>query len=247
MFNKIKKQKAQLKNYKVATGKVLIMRSCDENLKSYGGFQWPDSGICIAPDFKETKLCGNGLHGFLKGEGDGSLGNFDISAKWLICEVDESQIIDLVGKVKFKKCEVIFCGCLKDAANIIATIYPNLKTIGGTATAGYSGTATAGDSGTATAGYSGTATAGYSGTATAGDRGTATAGDSGTATAGYSGTATAGDRGTATAGYSGVLIIEYYDNIACVYKKKVALIGENGIKANIKYKLNSKNEFEEIV
>ena len=123
----------------------------------------------------------------------------------------------------------------------------------GTATTGIRGTATAGDWGTATAGYRGTATAGDSGTATAGDMGTATAGDSGTATAGDGGTATAGDggtattgiRGTATAGYRGVLLIRWWDG-EC-FNLAVAIVGQNGIKPNVKYRLNDAHEFEEVV
>ncbi len=121
----------------------------------------------------------------------------------------------------------------------------------GTATAGYSGTATAGDSGTATAGYSGTATAGYRGTATAGYRGTATAGDSGTATAGdrgtatagYSGTATAGYRGTATAGYRGEIRIRWYDETNDRYRTVIGYVGEDGIEANVAYRLDDNRKF----
>jgi len=76
--------------------------------------------------------------------------------------------------------------------------------------------------------------------------GTATAGDRGTATAGYSGTATAGYSGTATAGKEGVLILTYYDNKTSSYKRKIALVGENGIKPNVKYRLNDENNFEEV-
>ena len=115
---------------------------------------------------------------------------------------------------------------------------------GGTATAGdYGGTATAGDAGTATAGYGGTATAGDAGTATAGYGGTATAGDYGTATAGYHGTATAGYGGTATAGYGGILNLVHWDGrrrrIATAY------VGEDGIQANVPYRLDERGVFVE--
>ena len=67
-----------------------------------------------------------------------------------------------------------------------------------------------------------------------------------TATAGYRGTTTAGDSGTATAGDRGVLIITYYDNKKSSYKRKIALVGDNGIKPNVKYRLNDKAEFQEV-
>ncbi len=183
---------------------VLILRTCDANLKSYGEFQWPASGAVEAQDWKPTKLCGNGLHGWLWGEGDGSLGNWEGDAKWLVVEVAAGDVIELGGKVKFPRGKVVHCGDRLTATQYVAAHGGvGRATVGGTATAGHRGTATAGYRGTATAGYRGTATAGDSGTATAGDSGTATAGDSGTATAGDRGTATAGYRGTATAGYSG--------------------------------------------
>jgi hypothetical protein len=116
----------------------------------------------------------------------------------------------------------------------------------GTATAGYYGTATAGDHGTATASYCGTATAGYYGTATAGDGGTATAGDYGTATAGDGGTATAGDYGTATAGNGGTvtagdggtILLKRWDSACLRWRFIVGYVGEGGIEAGKKYRLD---------
>jgi hypothetical protein len=113
----------------------------------------------------------------------------------------------------------------------------------GTATAGDRGTATAGYRGTATAGYGGTATAGDRGTATAGYRGTATAGYRGTATAGYGGTATAGYGGTATAGYGGTLIIFRRHPERDVRRPIVAVVGEDGVEANIAYRLSENGLF----
>ncbi len=64
--------------------------------------------------------------------------------------------------------------------------------------------------------------------------GTATAGEYGTATAGNFGTATAGDEGIATAGEEGMLCWKYYDKNGRP-RQHTEYIGENGIKANIKY------------
>jgi hypothetical protein len=70
---------------------------------------------------------------------------------------------------------------------------------------------------------------------TAGVEGQATAGDRGQATAGYSGQATAGVEGT--------IIIKYWDGKR--YKYKIGYTGED-VKPNTKYRLNDKNEFEEV-
>jgi hypothetical protein len=125
--------------------KVLILRSCAPDLTSHGGFHWPESGPVSCPDWSPAAECGNGLHGWLWGVGDGGLGDYSEGAKWLVASVDKSSIIDLVGKVKFPSCDVVFCGDMKAAAKYIAENgAPEGAIIGGTATAGYRGTATAG-------------------------------------------------------------------------------------------------------
>jgi hypothetical protein len=248
---------------------VLILRTCNADMTSYNNFKWPESGRVEAPDWRDDGDCGRGLHGWLNGEGDGSLGKWDVDAKWLVVRVLKSDVRDLVGKVKFPKGDVVFCGDRKGATEfLVANGCDGMAIIGGTATAGdegtatagfkgtatagFKGTATAGDEGTATAGFKGTATAGdegtatagFKGTATAGFKGTATAGDEGTATAGDEGTATAGDEGTATAGKSGLLCIKYYDYENNRYRMAVAYVGENDVKAGVKYRLNEKHEFK---
>ncbi len=230
---------------------VLILRTCDANLKSYGGFQWPKKGLVSALDFEATYTCGGGLHGLLWGEGSGSYLNWEPSSKWLVVRVKESEVLhgqgDLTDKCKFPRGVVVYSGDRIGATDFIRDNSGAGKCIvGGTATAGDSGTATAGYRGTATAGYRGTATAGDSGTATAGYSGTATAGDSGTATAGDSGTATAGNRGTATAGYRGVIVITHYDPAISNYRRIVGVIGEAGIKANTKYKVGGDMKLVEV-
>jgi len=198
------------------------------------------------------------LHGLLNGEGEGSLLSFDSTAIWWVLECDADSVVNLNGKVKVPKARVVLWGDRKKVTDRLLELCPGRAIVGafvtagdggmatagdgGTATAGDGGTATAGDGGTATAGFRGTATAGYGGTATAGYGGTATAGNYGTATAGNRGTATAGDGGTATAGEYGTLILKYYDGIR--YRTVVGYVGENGLQAGTKYKLNDRGEFE---
>jgi len=166
--------------------KVLVLRTCNADMTSYGDFTWPAEGYVEAQS-------GHELYGLLWGEGSGKHVDWSPDAKWLVVEVDAESVIDLGDKCKFPRGVVVHCGDRQSAARYIYEHGGQGKSIvGGTATAGYGGTATAG--------YGGTATAGYGGTATAGDGGTATAGYGGTATAGYGGTATAGYGGTATAG-----------------------------------------------
>ena len=215
---------------------VYVLRTCDKDMKAYGGFVWPRSGPVCAPDWEKTTRCGNGLHGLMWGSGDVSRLSFAQDAVWMVVAVDKATIVDLGDKVKFPSGEVVFCGDRPSAvAEIVARGADSSRVVYYTATAGYGGTATAGYGGTATAGECGTATAGDGGTATAGDRGTATAGDGGTATAGYRGTATAGDGGTATAGDGGTIAILWWDNKREKYRRAVAEVGENGIEKNKPY------------
>ena len=164
---------AGTENNPAVESRVLVLRTCNADMSSHGGFLWPESGPVEAPDWSPRPFCGNGLHGFLWGEGDHDLARWDEDAKWLVVSVLGSEIIDLGQKVKFPRGEVVCCG-----TRLEATTY--LIEHGGRGYAVIGATATAGDRGTATAGYAGTATAGEGGTATAGDRGTATAGEGGT-------------------------------------------------------------------
>jgi len=176
-------------------------------MTSYGGaFTWPASGLVEAPDWNPIPECGGGLHGFLNGCGNGALADWNESAKWLVVAVDSEAIVDLKGKVKFPKGEVVFCGAREEAIAKLEELAPETKhmpVIGAIRIAGDRGNANAGDYGTAIAGHKSTATAGYRGKTMAGDNGTATAGNYGKATAGDGGTANAGDGGKAMAGDGG--------------------------------------------
>ena len=154
--------------------KVLILRTCASDMTSYNGFRWPESGHVECPDWKATEECGNGLHGLLWGCGDGGLLNWSHDARWLVAEVEESELINLGGKMKFPHAVVVHCGTQQSATEYIRSNGAADKPVVGAIVnaAGDGGTATAGYGGTATAGHRGTATAGYGGTATAGDGGT---------------------------------------------------------------------------
>ena len=264
--------------------KNYMLKTVKYDMTSHGGFRWKKRGLVVCPDWNPIDDCGNGLHGALNGEGDGSLFGWSDDSVWIVAEVDIDTGVDLDGKWKFPEANVIYAGNRKSATDLIYKLCGMVECIGGTATdgdygtakagdygtatAGNYGTATAGDGGIATASYRGTATASYRGTATAGDYGTAkagnygtatagnygtatagnfgtaTAGDRGTATAGDYGTATAGNYGTATAGCSGIINIAYYsDNRRRI---KTGYVGEDGLKPDVKYKLDVNHNFVEV-
>ena len=249
-----------------------ILKTIKRDFTAYKGFKWAETvgATVTAPDWKPTQECGNGLHGWLNGVGDGSIGHISDDCIWMVLETE--SYIDLQDKVKFESCTILHIGTQLSATKFLRGLVPfvvgmigenvvderyatageggtatagnyGTATAGnyGTATAGDRGTATAGDRGTATAGEGGTATAGYRGTATAGDRGTATAGEGGTATVGDEGTATAGDQGTATAGYEGIIQLKYWESR---WKLKIGYIGEEGLLPDTPYILDENFEFK---
>ena len=145
-------------------GYELIIKRVNADMTAYGGFAWPMSGPCYAPDWKPDKECGNGLHGWRWTPScDLTCVKRTEDERWLLLEVNSDDIIDLQGKCKFPACEVIMVGDFNDIANAMQCYRPSLVGFWGTATAGDRGTATAGDEGTATAGNEGTATAGEGG------------------------------------------------------------------------------------
>jgi hypothetical protein len=227
---------------------VLVLRCCAADMTSQNGFKWPGVGeVAECPDWIDNAECGNGLHGWLYGQGDHTTASYyeNEGAKWLVVEVEFSTIRMLGGKVKFPRGTVRFVGQKHEAAAYLIeheAQAKNVAVIGASLTVGDGAAVIVGALGTATAGDRGTATAGDSGTATAGDLGTATAGDRGTATAGYSGTATAGALGTATAGYSGEIRIRWWDDKHSRYRAVIGYVGEAGIEANVPYRLNDKHE-----
>jgi hypothetical protein len=141
--------------------KVLVLRTCAADMSAHGGFIWPESGPVSCPDWNPEHICGYGLHGALWGEGNGHLLSWEPDAKWLVVEVLASDVVELNGKVKFPRGEVVYCGTRQGATELIQR--PGRAVIGGSVTAGYYGKAMAGYYGTAMAGDRGMAMAGKGG------------------------------------------------------------------------------------
>ena len=207
----------------------LVLRVCAADGSSHGGFKWPLAvgAEVVAPDWNERAECGNGLHGWLFGQGDHSCADYwqTEGAQWLVVEVESDSIVELGGKVKFPRGVVRFAGDKKSATDHLWENEPRSREVAviGACRADMRDRAMVqvGALGTATAGDSGTATAGYMGTAKAGDRGTATA----------------GYMGTAKAGEGGVISIEYPDDKR--YRRLIGAIGENGLKPNTPYRVEA--------
>ena len=124
--------------------RVYALRTCDSDLRGHGGFQWPDTGRCEAPDWKSDANCGNGLHGLLNGEGRGSYLDWSPKAKWLVCDITEAHeaglVVDLSGKIKFPYCEVVHCGDQRSATQFLSDAGITGAIVGAFLTAGDRGT-----------------------------------------------------------------------------------------------------------
>jgi hypothetical protein len=202
---------------------VLVLRTCDENMRSHGGFQWPESGRVVAPDWNPKAQFGNGLHGWLWGSGDWALKTSGSAIWWLVVEVERAGIVDIGGKVKFEAGEVVFRG--KQWSEAMAFIRGRAGyTAESSATGDYGHASATGDYGHASA-------SGYSGHASAtGDYGHASA-------SGYYGWACTGRNGAAKAGIDGTISILWWDGKR--NRLAVGYVGEDGIKADTLYQVVS--------
>jgi len=188
---------------------VLVLRTCKNDLTSYNGFKWKESGIVEAPDFMKNNECGNGLHGFLWGEGDGILADWNSDAKWLVVKVNKDDIVNLDDneKVKFPKCIVVFCGNLKDATDyIIQNGAKGKKVIGANVSSGHRGIASSAYFGHSTSLNFGHSISERNGTSISGKFGQSTSGEFGQSTSGDCGTSISGDYGTSISGICGYSI-----------------------------------------
>jgi len=214
---------------------VLVLRTCNEDLTSYKGFQWPESGYVEAPDWNPEPICGGGLHGLLWGAGDGEFLDWGTEAKWLVVEVDVDLIVTLEtgDGVKFPRGKVVHCGNRETASTYLLDS-PGMPL--GTAVVGC--TVLGWNEDQVIAGDYGMALTGERGHATAGIWGEALAGENGVVTVGKYGLASVGLGGKAAAGYKGAICIPYWNNDR--YRYQIGYIGENGLEPNTFYQLDPK-------
>ena len=249
-----------MKNYKPKDGHVLILRTNDKNNQSRGDFQYPTKGYVEAPDWEATNECGFGLHGALKGVGNGCLFNWNNDAIWMVLEVKESEIINLGDKVKFKGGNIVYSGTRQEATKLLYDVYRNVGIIGldyhsdkkemivggyySTLTGGYNSTLTGGNESILSGDFGSTLIGGNYSTLTGGDYSTLTGGNWSTLIGGNRSTLTGGIGSTLSGGDNSVLRFKYWDESRD--RIKTYYVGENGVKPNTKYRLNGNFEIEEV-
>ena len=236
-----------------------LLRTCDEDLKSHGGFQWPSSGLVSAPDWDPKPECGKGLHGLLSGEGDGSLLSTKDTAKWMVIAAVKSEVVEIDRKVKVPRAYVVFVGSKKDATDMIVKLCPGSACVFATVTSRDSGHSISGDYGSSTSGHcchstsghyghstsgeSGHSASGESGHSISGDYGSSTSGDYGHSTSGHYGHSASGESGHSASGENGIVQFKYFENGR--YRIKILYVGEDNIEAWHMYYLNDKCEVED--
>jgi hypothetical protein len=203
-----------------------ILRCNASDLTSKNQFKWVTQGPVEASDWQPIKKCGNGLHGWLWGEGDHTVSDhwYNPKAIWLVAAVWLADTIDIQGKVKFPRAWVVYSGTRDEATREIVklgskkpvmfvnlTAGDNEAQVGGfqarltggdwsTNTGGYKSTNTGGNYSTNTGGDGSTNIGGYRSTNTGGNYSTNTGGNKSTNTGGNESTNTGGDRSTNTGG-----------------------------------------------
>ena len=229
---------------------ALILRTCNADLTSHGGFQWPSEigAVVTAPDWRDDDECGHGLHGWLFGQGDSSASNSigKPDAKWLVVEALISDLKSLGGKVKFPTCTVRHIGDKQSATQFLLENEPraaSVAVIGATLTGGDGSTLTGGNRSTLTGGYDSTLTGGDRSTLTGGYGSTLTGGDGSTLTGGDGSTLTGGDGSTLTGGEKAELRIRKWCDKTERYRTYNAYVGEDGIEPEVAYRLDGNNKF----
>jgi hypothetical protein len=122
-----------------------------------------------------------------------------------------------------------------------------------TMTGGHSAKMTGGESATMTGGESATMTGGYSATMTGGNSATMTGGNYATMTGGYSAKMTGGESATMTGGHYATMTGGNYATMHFAYfdgkrdRTVIGYVGEDGIKPNIAYILDSNHKIVEVI
>lgn len=244
---------------------------------SRNGFVWPLEGPVEAPDWRATDphphlgpSCGNGLHGWLWGQGneDDSAYSRDPEALWQVVDVEtEDGFVRLHGgKVKFRRGVVVKSGPRHEVVPWLMERAPadtagiHFKKISKedyacVAVGDYGEAIATGDCSCAVAGTYGRAAVGFAGVAVARYGGTAIAGGDGRTFASGSGTAIG--LGTASAkanGRCGVVLVghgwasagEGGVLISVTFPDgphvAVAYVGEDGIKPDTMYRYDTFSE-----
>ena len=157
----------------MTTDTALVLRCVRSDFTSRAGFRWPrpgedlghGPGVAVCPDWGPEPVCGSGLHGWLRGEGDPDahveVDPFVPSTVWLVVEVETSAVVALNGKVKFPRGTVVLAGSRQEChAEMLRRGQLGERALWRLAEGGDRSTLTGGHDSTLTGGYGSTLTGG---------------------------------------------------------------------------------------
>ncbi|KKW49323.1 Ice nucleation protein, partial [Pantoea ananatis] len=110
-------------------GKVLILRTCANNMADHGGVIWPITGNVECKYWKPVKGFENGLTGLLWGRGADAPLSLHADAIWVVAEVSAEKFLalDEMGWIKFPEATVLFTGTKNSAMKYISDNYANYE------------------------------------------------------------------------------------------------------------------------
>jgi len=163
----------------------MILRSCNADFTSKydPSFQWPNQiGAEVFPkSWDPYPECGNGLHGFMGGEGDSSFADWSDSAQWIVFTGDIVVNIDN-NKVKTNKATIVYIGQGDTAFDRFQDCHAFMRKHKMLGNRSFNSVNTGGDDSTNTGGNNSTNTGGDYSTNIGGDLSTNTGGDRSTNT-----------------------------------------------------------------
>lgn len=224
-------------------GRNLLLKTVNADMTAHGGFVWPREGHVEAPDWNPKPVCGGGLHGLLRGCGEGCYLNWYDDAVWIVFEA-HGEVVEFDGKAKCQTATVVYAGDRYTATQIILNEYGPVPCAGSTVVGGDHSTLIGGDGSTLTGGNYSKLTGGDYSTLIGGDNSTLTGGQhstlvvgfDSTLAGGYSSTLIGGDGSTFTALVNSVFQSKYFDDISQRRRIAVAYVGENRIEPGVKYR-----------
>ena len=215
----------------------MILRSCNNDFTSAhdSTFQWPNTigDIVVPKKWNPAPECGDGLHGFLFGEGNLNLADWSESAQWIVFEGEIIVKIDDY-KVKTNKATILHIGEGKTALERFQDCHAFMRHRGTLGPRAFNKIESGGDNYVFTGGDRCTFTGGNGCTFTGGYRCTFTGGDDCTFTGSDDCIFTGGDDCT--------FIYKYFCLETYKYRTNIARTGENGILPNITYQLNQNGD-----
>ena len=77
--------------------RVYLLRSCRSDFRAHGGYLWPSvvGAECHPERWDPSPVCGDGLHGFVNGEGGAGLADWSDAAQWIVFSAPINQVVAL--------------------------------------------------------------------------------------------------------------------------------------------------------